>query len=154
MLTTGGRRKYDTEYMRGVFFMIINSESLRKCCAWLPWDRKGERHLVRVCFRLQWYSHLIDREDYCTNCGEIKGFLFEFFSQPIGFVVGIGIFCSTILSFCPYVLLKRRVAYWEEAGACSLTCLYPDDKTFVSSSERKSVCSKNRESSRNMLFWG
>ena len=31
--TTGGRRKYDTEYMRGVFFMIINSESLRKCCA-------------------------------------------------------------------------------------------------------------------------
>lgn len=23
--TTGGRRKYDTEYMRGVFFMIINS---------------------------------------------------------------------------------------------------------------------------------
>ena len=31
--TTGGRRKYDTEYMRGVFLMIVNSESLRKCCA-------------------------------------------------------------------------------------------------------------------------
>jgi hypothetical protein len=32
--------------------------------------------------------------------------------------------------------------------------LYPDDKTLVNSSGRKSVCSKNAVSSRNMLSCG
>lgn len=58
----------------------------------------------------------------------------EFLSQLIDFVVDIGIFCSTIVSFCLYVLLKGGHVGGEEERMCLLTCLYSGDKTLVDSS--------------------